>query len=41
MKTPKAFIDYLQTVNDVYETLTNYNPAKKKKVLIAFDKINI
>ena len=30
-----AFIDYLQTLDDVYENV--YNPTKKRKVLIVFD----
>ena len=36
-KRPKAFIDYSQTIDDVYENLKDYNPAKKIKVLIVFD----
>ena len=32
LKNPKAFIDYLQTIDDVYENLEDYNPAKKRKV---------
>ena len=34
---PKAFIDYSQTIDDVYEILEDYNSAKKTKVLIVFD----
>ena len=30
-KNPKAFIDYSQTIDDVYENLKDYNPTKKKK----------
>ena len=37
IKSPKAFIDYSQTTEDVYENLEEYNPAKKIKVLIVFD----
>ena len=37
LKNPKAFIDYSQTVDDVYENLEDYNPTKKRKVLIVFD----
>ena len=36
-KIPKAFLDYSQTNHDVYENLEDYNPSKKRKVLIAFD----
>ena len=35
LKTPKAFTDYSQTI-DVYENLEDYNPTKKRKVLIVF-----
>ena len=37
LKNPKAFIDYSQTVDDVYENLEDYNSTKKMKVLIVFD----
>ena len=37
MKIPKAFIDYLQTIDDVYENLEDYAPIKKRRVLIVFD----
>ena len=37
LKNPKAFIDYSQAIVDVYENLENYNPTKKRKVLIVFD----
>ena len=36
IKNQKAFIDYSQTTNDVYENLEDYNPTKKRKVLIVF-----
>ena len=36
LKNPKAFIDYSQTVDDVYETLEDYNRTKKRRVLIFF-----
>ena len=35
-KHPKAFTDYSQTI-DVYENLEDYNPTKKRTVLIVFD----
>ena len=28
LKNPKAFIDYSQTIDDVYENLEDYNPTK-------------
>ena len=37
LKYPKAFIDYSQTIADVYENLEVYNPIKKRWLLIAFD----
>ena len=30
-------IDYLQTIDAVYEHLENYNPTQKRRVLIVFD----
>ena len=36
-KNPKAFIDYSQAIDDIYENLENLNLAKKRKVLIVFD----
>ena len=37
LKNPKVFIDYSQTVDDVYEILEDYNPTSKNRVLIARD----
>ena len=37
VKNPKAFFDYSQTIDDVYENLEEYNPTKKRRVLIVFD----
>ena len=37
LKNPKGFIDYSQTIDDVYENLEDYNPTKKRRVLIVFD----
>ena len=36
VKNPKTFIDYSQTLDDVYENLGNYNPKKKRRVLVVF-----
>ena len=33
----KAFIDHSQATDDVYENLEDYDPAKKRSVLIVFD----
>ena len=37
-KNPKAFVDYSQT-NNAYENLEDYNPIKRKKVLIVLDDV--
>ena len=37
LKSPKIFIDFLQTIGHVYENLGDYNPTKKWKVLLVFD----
>ena len=37
LKNPKALIDYSRTIDDVYENLEDYNPTKKRRVLIVFD----
>ena len=36
LKNLKALIDYSQTIDDVYENLEYYNPAKKRRVLAVF-----
>ena len=30
LKNPKSFIEYSQTIDDVYENLEDYNPTKKR-----------
>ena len=37
LKNRKAFIDYSQPIDDVYENLEDYSPTNKKRVLIVFD----
>ena len=37
IKSSKAFIDYSQTIDDIYENLEDYNSTKKRRVLIVFD----
>ena len=39
LKSPKAFIDYSQTNDDVYEGSEDYNRTKKRRVLIVFDEM--
>ena len=34
---PKAFMEYSNDMQDVYKNIENYNPKKKRKVLIIFD----
>ena len=34
---PKAFMEYSNDMQDVYENIEDYNPIKKRKVLIVFD----
>ena len=41
LKNQKTIIDYSQTIDDVYENLEEYNPAKKRKVLIVVDDMII
>ena len=36
LKNSKAFIDYSQFI-DLHENLEDYNPIRKKRVLIVFD----
>ena len=36
-KDPKAFIDYSNDMDDIYNPIENYNPNKKRKILIVFN----
>ena len=36
-KDSKAFMEYSNDMEDVYENIENYNPGKKRKILIVFD----
>ena len=33
----KAFIEYLNDIDDIYKNIEEYNPNKKRKILIVFD----
>ena len=33
----KAFIEYSNNMNDIYKNTEEYNPNKKRKILIVFD----
>ena len=35
----KAFIEYSNDMDDIYKNIVEYNPSKKRKILIAFDDI--
>ena len=37
LNDPKAFIVCSKTMDDVYENIDDYNPSRKRKILIAFD----
>ena len=37
LKNPEALMVCSQTIDDVYEHLEDYNPSKKRRVLIVFD----
>ena len=34
---PKAFMEYSNNMQDVYRNIEDYNPIKKRKILIVFD----
>ena len=38
-KDPNGFIEYSNTKDDVYENIDDYNPDRKRKVLIVFDDL--
>ena len=37
LNDPKAFIEYSDDMNDVYENISDYNKKRDKKVLLIFD----
>ena len=36
LNDPNAFIEYSNTMDDVYENIHDYNSSRKRKTLIAF-----
>ena len=36
----KAFIEYSNYMDDIYKNIEEYNPNKKRKMLITFDDTN-
>ena len=41
MENRKVFVIFSQIIEDFYENLEDYNPAKKNRVLIVFDNMDI
>ena len=37
LKDPTAFIEYSDTIDDIYDNIEDYNKKRKRKVLIVFD----
>ena len=37
LENTKAFIDYSQTIDDIYENLEDYNPRRQRRAWIVFD----
>ena len=37
LNDPSAFIEYSNTMDDVYNNIDDYNPRRKRKILIVFD----
>ena len=40
LNDPSVFIEYSNTMDDVYNNIDDYNPKRKRKILIVFDDIN-
>ena len=39
LNDPKAFTECFNTMDDVYENITDYNRSRKRKILIVFDEM--
>ena len=37
LNDPKAFVEYSNTMHDVFNNIYDYNPTRKRRILIAFD----
>ena len=37
LENTKAFIDYSQTIDEIYENLEDYNPRRQRRAWIVFD----
>ena len=40
-RDPKAFIEYSNDMLDVYKNIEDYNPGKKRKILIVFEVVKL
>ena len=36
---PSAFIEYSNTMDDIYSNIDDYNPKRKRKILVVFDDV--
>ena len=39
LNDPETFIEYYNTMDDVYKDIDEYNPSRERKVLIVFDNM--
>ena len=39
LNDPNAFIECSKTMDDVYENIDDYNPSRKRKILLVFDNM--
>ena len=39
LNDPNVFIEYTNTMDDVYNNIVDYNPKRKRKILIVFDDL--
>ena len=39
LNDPNGFIEFFNSMDDVYDDINDYNPKRKKKVLIIFDNM--
>ena len=37
LNDPKAFVEYSNTMHDIFNNIYYYNPTRKRRILIAFD----
>ena len=37
LNDPKAFVEYSNTMHDIFNNIYDYNPTRKRKILIALD----